>query len=172
MSGGERNGVKRTLRRMKRLRKAFLLRRTPMNMHEATLKNVTFGGHIVIVVRTLGSIQHLVSPLRKNHEMLIAPIVVMCQQTPSPLEWDSISFFPNVYLLLGDSTVASDLARVNVQGARQVLISMPQGMFESYSRDAATVFVYQHIRAANPGVRIMVDFDTPETMSFLARPAR
>jgi hypothetical protein len=113
-----------------------------------------------------------VSPLRKNHEKLIAPIVVMCVYTPSPIDWDAVAFFPNVYVMLGDSTVARDLARVNIQGARQVIVSMPAGMGESYTRDAATVFVYQHIRAANPGVRIMVDFDTPETMSFLARPSR
>jgi hypothetical protein len=174
MSGGskESNSFKRTLRKMKNLKRTFLLRRSPMSMQEATLKTVFFGGHVVIVVKTLASTQHLVGPLRKNHEKLIAPIVVMCSSTPSSLEWDALGFFPNVYLMLGDSTVEGDLARVNIQGARQVLISMPEGTGESYTRDAATVFVYQHIRAANPGVRIMLDFDTPETMSFLARPER
>ena len=53
---------KRTLRKMKFQKKTFLLRRTPVSMQEATLQSVPFGGHIVIVVKTLASIQHAVSP--------------------------------------------------------------------------------------------------------------
>jgi hypothetical protein len=51
---------------------------------EATLKAVSFSGHIVMVVKTLESIQHMVSPLRKKHMKLVSPIVVMCSSTPGP----------------------------------------------------------------------------------------
>lgn len=52
-----------------------------------------------------------------------------------------------------------------------MIISMPSEA-DKYSRDADTVFVHQHIRAANPGVEIMVELDSPATMSFLSRPTR
>jgi len=105
-------------------------------------------------------IERLAGSMRKER----VPIVLLAEVEEAPMQDDLLFFY------YGSPTRESDLRRVNVEGARSVVLladESPGGSNDD--RDAKTVLAALTTKAINPDVRITAEVLEPENVQHLKR---
>jgi hypothetical protein len=98
-------------------------------------------GHIIICGICQNFID-FVKPLRAKYlpKNKCPTIVILSKELPDDKLWNSIAFFDQIYLILGDPMNNNDLYRAGIRSAKKVVILAPSvneiGRFTKNSRKA------------------------------------
>lgn len=90
-----------------------------------TLKDSKLAKDHIIICGIVENIRGFIIPLRALYLKKIAPIVIFNEEEPSQQLWSQLSSFPQVYFVRGSALKESDLERINLDDAKQVVILSP-----------------------------------------------
>jgi hypothetical protein len=126
--------------------------------------------HIIICGIRPG-INNLIRPLRAKSLDKISPIVLLIIDEPKPAVWDTISSFPDIYIVQGSALKPHDLERAGIDHALSVIIlSNYRGIenLEEGMMDADTIFIYKTMKHTQTQAKIIVELTSAGTISFLS----
>ncbi|CAI2372794.1 unnamed protein product [Moneuplotes crassus] len=90
-----------------------------------TLKDSKLAKDHIIICGIVENIRGFVIPLRTLHIRNLSPIVIFNEEEPSQQLWSQLSRFPQIYFVRGSALKESDLDRINLEDAKQVVILSP-----------------------------------------------
>ncbi|CAI2375890.1 unnamed protein product [Moneuplotes crassus] len=91
----------------------------------STLKDSKLAKDHIIICGIVENIRGFVIPLRTLHLRNISPIVIFNEEEPSQQLWSQLSRFPQIYFVRGSALKESDLDKINLEEAKQVVILSP-----------------------------------------------
>ena len=91
----------------------------------STLKDSKLAKDHIIICGMVENMRGFVIPLRALYLKKLAPIVIFNEEEPSQQLWSQLSSFPQIYFVRGSALKESDLDKVNLDGAKQVVILSP-----------------------------------------------
>jgi hypothetical protein len=91
----------------------------------ATLKDSKLAKNHIIIWGMVENIKGFVIPLRSLHLKNLSPIVIFHEEEPTQQLWSQLSNFPQIYYVRGSALKESDLDKVNLEEAKQVVILSP-----------------------------------------------
>ena len=90
-----------------------------------TLKDSMLAKDHIIICGIVENIRGFVIPLRALYLKNISPIVIFSEEEPTQQLWLQLSRFPQIYFVKGSALKISDLDKVNLEEAKQVVILSP-----------------------------------------------
>ena len=91
----------------------------------STLKDSKLAKDHIIICGIVENIRGFVIPLRALHLKNLSPIVIFHEEEPTQQLWSQLARFPQIYYVRGSALKDSDLDKVNLEDAKQVVILSP-----------------------------------------------
>lgn len=128
-------------------------------------------GHVLVLCDNVHNGHYIVAPLR---DPLLQPndrpVVFLCAQQPTDIDWDDISEYSGVYVVIGEQTKLDDLMRAGIETAGTVLVMSDPSHGRSYSSsgDAEVIVTSLVIEAFGKNLRLISEMNTPALIAHLA----
>ena len=87
-------------------------------------KNILTTEHIILC-GMVHNLSNFVMPLRSKYLKKYPTIVILHDQEPTEKQWNSISYFPEIYFVNGTALSRKDLKRANIMQASKVVVLTP-----------------------------------------------
>lgn len=91
----------------------------------STMKDSKLAKDHIIICGIVENMRGFVIPLRALHLKNLAPIVIFYEEEPTQQLWSQLARFPLIYFVRGSALKDSDLDKVNLEEAKQVVILSP-----------------------------------------------